>query len=302
MNLRTPEIAARDEALAQLSTIGTAGQHIALEPDDVLCALGRDLRLTSVNGLFYNTLGTMCRFLRPLGTLLVLTIGLVATVRIVVRGAYAVTRKIASVMSVVSTITSASLASSPFGALWSLFGLGAKKDGDPESPDEVLEIVKAVVPGPIVTMFNMVDQALEASGFLSGGGLQTQAASAPGTPPPPAALTASVAPGGGSLLSPFGSVGTAPAAAPQTAAVAPRSAPAEVPFWQQAAVAMLPALGTAIGSIFGDEDDNITGTTGITRDEAVTQRCAALALAAGVPIEAVRAACTTKDEAYTSGW
>jgi hypothetical protein len=65
---------------------------------------------------------------------------------------------------------------------------------------------------------------------------------------------------------------------------------------------MLPALGTAIGSIFGDEDDNITGTTGITRDEAVVQRCAALALAAGVPIEAVRAACTTKDEAYTSGW
>jgi len=302
MNLNSPEIAARNEALAHLSTIGSAGQHIDLEPDDVLCALGRDLRLTTVNGLFYNTLGTMTRFFRPLGTLLVLVIGIVAAVRIVVRGSSLVVRKIASVMSVVSTITSASLAASPFGALWSLFGLGAKKDGDPEGPEEVLEIVKAVVPGPIVTMFNMVDQALEASGFMAGGGLPPQPVQTLGTPPPPAALTASTSTGGGSLLSPFAPSGAAPAAAPQTAATTPRSAPAETPFWQQAAVAMLPALGTAIGSIFGDEDDNITGTTGITRDEAVVQRCAALALAAGVPIEAVRAACTTKDEAYTSGW
>jgi hypothetical protein len=307
LTLNSPEAAARNESLEQLAIIGRAGQMVDLEPDDVLSALGRDLPLMSVNGLYYKTLGIITRFTRPLGTLLILIIGIVATLRVIRNAPAAVLAKIRSAGATFSMLVAkGAVASSPFGWLWVLLGLVRPQDADDNQVTDVEDavlILKSILPGPIGAVYNIVDSALETAGFA--GNTLALPAVAGGNPNVPAA--AGAAGGYGGLLTPLAPAAGASltqtgAVAPTVAATTPRSAPAEVPFWQQAVGAMMPAVGALVGSIFGDDDHNITGTEGVVRDGALS-RCAALALAAGVPIEAVQKACSTsRDESATSAW
>jgi len=285
IELTSPAAQARSEALNALRDIGRTGNIVALEPDDVMEALGQDLPLLTINGLYYKTLATLTRFIRPLGVVLVLLVGIVALIRIVTKAPAYIINKLRTAANVVATVVSRTTGLAPFGLLFSLFGIGKANDGEPTDPEEIAELMKNLLPGPAGSAFGIIDAALASIGGPS------QVSSVIDVPSTSGPLASNPFAGNGSMA-----LTLSPTSTP-VASVAPAQ-PEKVPLWETAVNGVLKtgivdSIFSGIGSIFSDGE-------AFARDEHA-QKLAALAVAAGVPPQTIRAI-LAKDSQYTSSF